>query len=118
MGDTGWCSPELKDRNMGYGIRHLDGSGEDDPPISTFEALYSELQRADGEHNDVAVIDDDTGWCITAYPSGLVIFQSLADGSAYHMRNMDRVTTIRLWTLLARGAIEDIRKLPWEAGFK
>jgi hypothetical protein len=103
---------------MGYGIRHLDGSSDDDAPTSSFEPLYDELLRADGEHNDVAVIDDDTGWCITAYPGGLVIFQCLADGTAFHLREVEKPQVIQMWIQLARGALDDVRGLPWKEGFK
>ncbi len=60
---------------MGYRIRHLEGSSDEDAPILSFESLYDELRQADGEHTDGAVIDDDTGWCITAYASGLEAVQ-------------------------------------------
>ena len=103
---------------MGYGIRHLDGSSDDDVPTSSFEPLYDELLRADGEHNDVAVIDDDTGWCITAYPSGLVIFQCLANGTAFHMHEIKKPQVIQMWMQLARGALDNVRELPWKEGFK
>lgn len=103
---------------MGYVIRHLDGSGDDGLPTSSFESLYDELRYADGEHNDVAVIDDDTGWCITAYPSGLVIFQCLADGIAFHMRGIDKLQVIQMWMQLSRGDLDGVRKLPWKSGFK
>jgi hypothetical protein len=103
---------------MGYGVRHLDGSIDEDAPTSSFRSLYDELRRADGEHNDAAVIDDDTGWCVTAYPSGLVIFQCLADGSAFHCRDVIEDDVIRMWTELANGRFEDLRRWPWKDGFK
>lgn len=103
---------------MGYGIRHLDGSSDDDAPISSFESLYDELRNADGEHADVAVIDDDTGWCLTAYASGLVLLESLADGTAAHLRGLDKKQVIELWTHLARGSMDEVRKWPWQDGLK
>jgi hypothetical protein len=103
---------------MGYGVRHLDGTSDDDAPTSSFYILYDELRRADGEHNDVSVIDDDTGWCITAFPSGLVIFQCLADGSAFHMRDVEKPQVIQMWMQLAQGALDEVRQFPWKKGFK
>ncbi len=103
---------------MGHGIRHLDGSSDDDAPTSSFESLYDELRHADGEHTDVAVIDDDTGWCITAYSSGLVLLESLADGTTSHLRGLDRKQVIELWMHLARGSMDEVRKLPWQDGLK
>jgi hypothetical protein len=103
---------------MGYGVRHADGSSDENVPVSSFGYLYDELDRADGEHGDVAVIDDDTGWCITAYPRHLVIFQCLANGTSFHMRDVDRSQVMKMWALLAQGAIEDIQKLPWKDGFR
>ncbi len=103
---------------MGYGVRHIDGSSDDDVPISALSALYDELRRSDGEHNDVAVIDDDTSWCVTAYPSGLVIFQCLADGAAFHLHGAHKPDVIRMWTMLINGDLSEIRKFPWNDGFK
>ena len=103
---------------MTYCISHLDGSSEDDAPTSSFESLYDELSGADGEHIDVAVIDDDTGWCIAAYSSGLVIFQSLANGTGFHMRDVDKSQVLQMWMQLAHGDLDGVRKLPWKNGFK
>jgi hypothetical protein len=101
-----------------YSIVHLDGSGDDGSPATSFESLYDELSLADGEHTDVSVTDEDTGWYIAAYPSGLVIFQCLADGTSFHMRGVNRGQVIQMWLQLSRGDLDGIRQLPWKAGFK
>jgi hypothetical protein len=62
------------------------------------------------------VIDDDTGSCITAYASGLVLLESLTDGTTSHLRGADRKQVIELRTQLARGSMHGVRKLPWQDG--
>ena len=103
---------------MAYGVVHLDGSSDPNLPTSSLESLYDELSYADGEHNDVAVIDDDTGWCIIAYPSRFVIFQCLADDTTFHMSDVDKLQVIKMWIQLSQGDIDGIRSLPWKSGAK
>ena len=101
-----------------YSIMHLDGSADEGSPATSFESLYDELSLSDGEHTDVSVTDADTGWCIAAYASGLVIFQCLADGASFHMRGVNRLQAIQMWSQLSRGDLDGVKKLPWKAGFK
>ena len=101
-----------------YSVRHIDGSGDDGSPTTSFDSLYDELSLADGEHIDVAVIDEETSWCIIAYPSGFVIFQCLADGTTFHMSDVDKLQVITMWTQLSQGDIDGVRSLPWKIGAK
>lgn len=103
---------------MGYGVRHRDGSSDDDAPVSSFGALYDELNEVDGEHGDVAVIDDETGWAVTAYRTKLVILQCLADGKAFHLSGVGKPAVIEMWVKLANRDLDGLRALPWKDGFK
>ena len=68
-----------------FGISHTDGSGEDNPPVDSLSALYDELESADQELGDVAVIHDDTGWCMSAHRDGRLVFVDLGNGGPRHM---------------------------------
>jgi hypothetical protein len=100
-----------------FSILHLHGSSDKDPPLDALNDLYDELQFADIEHVDVTVIHDDTGWSMSAYPSGRLIFGNLADMNDCHMIPVSRERVLELWRLLAAGDIDTLLKEPWLPGY-
>ena len=106
---------------MGYSTRHLGGSGDEDPPLSSLANLYDELRGADGEHTDVSVTNDETGWTLSAFQSGLVVYESLSDMSSettFHMPNVSREQVIEMWTALAKGQLDMLKTYPWKPGYR
>jgi len=100
-----------------YGVMHADGSGEDNPPVESLSDLYDELLSTDDEHPDVSVIHDDSGWCVSAYRSGLLVFEHLGRGGERHMRNVPKERVLILWRRLIGGDIAGLLSEPWEEGY-
>jgi hypothetical protein len=99
-----------------FGINHLDGSGEDNPPIESLSALYDELRLA-GEHGNVDVINDDLGWCMSAHQDGRLVFEHLAEGGERHMIPVPKERVLDLWKRLIDGNIDSILSEPWQPGY-
>ena len=101
-----------------FGVLHTDGSGEDNPPLASLADLYDELLTADREHGDVAVINDDSGWCLSAHRDGRVVFGNLRDrGSERHMIPVPKERVLELWKRLIEGDIDGLLKEPWKPGY-
>ena len=99
-----------------FSILHFHGSSDTNPPIGALSNLYDELQLADIEHVDVTVVNEDSGWSMSAYQSGRRIFEHLAQGGARHMIPVSKDRVLELWRLLAAGDIDTILKEPWLPG--
>ena len=100
-----------------FSIFHLHGTWDESPPIGALSDLYDELQYADAEYVDVTVVHDDSGWSMSAYQSGRLIFDHLAHGGARHMIQVSKERVLTLWCLLAAGDIDAILKEPWRPGY-
>jgi hypothetical protein len=100
-----------------FSISHTDGDAEENPPLESLSALYDELQSADREHGDVAVIHDDTGWCMSAHRDGRLVFEHLAQGGERHMMPVSKSRVLALWRRLIEGDIEGILTEPWKPGY-
>lgn len=117
MGDPRRSAPELEKENDMYSIVHTDGSGEDDPGLEALPALYDELQSADREHGDVAVVHEETGWSISAHRDGRVVFEQLGAGGERHMIPVPKSRVIELWSRLIDGDIDGLMNEPWKHGY-
>jgi hypothetical protein len=108
----------LGDTDFIFGVLHMDGSGENDPPIESLSALYDELLLADIEHPDVSVIHDESGWCLSAYRDGGLIFGQLgASNTERHLTGVSKQRVLELWKLLINGQIELLLTEPWKSGY-
>jgi hypothetical protein len=101
-----------------FSVLHLDGSSDTDPPIDALSDLYDELQFADIEHVDVTVVHEDSGWSMSAYQSGRLIFEHLAQGGARHMIPVSKDRVLELWRMLAAGDMDTILKESWRPGYR
>jgi hypothetical protein len=102
-----------------FGIIHADGSGEDNPGKERFSELYDELVTADREHGDVAVVNDDSGWCISAHRDGRLVMERLGTrgATARHMLSVTKKRTLEMWERLIDGDIDGLLKEPWRPGY-
>ncbi len=102
-----------------FGVVHSDGSGDDNPPLESLSDLYDELLTADAEHGDVAVIHDDSAWCLSAGRDGRLIFEQLGTTSPTkrHMTSVPRERVLLLWKRLIDGDIQGILSEPWKQGY-
>ena len=102
-----------------FGVLHTDGSGDDNPPLESLSTLYDELLTADQEHGDVAVISDDTGWCMSAHRDGRLVFEQLGTRgkTARHMIPVPKGRVLELWKRLIEGDIDGLLLEPWKPGY-
>jgi hypothetical protein len=100
-----------------FGILHSDGAGEDNPPLASLSDLYDELLSADREHGDVAVINDDSGWCMSAHRDGRLVLEQLGKGEPRHMIPVSKERLLELWKRLIDGDIDGLLSLPWKPGY-
>jgi len=58
----------------------------------------------------------DTGWTLSVFESGLVIWDNLDCGEPRHQVGISRQKALELWLKLLRGEIEAIEQEPWRPG--
>jgi hypothetical protein len=103
---------------MAYGVIHMDGSGDTDPPIGGLSALYDELFTSGIRDGNVAVIDDNSGWCLSAYRNRSIVFGHLGeDERDCHMIPVSKERVLALWRRLIDGDIEGLLEEPWQPGY-
>jgi hypothetical protein len=79
--------------------------------------VLAELDADDPEHPDVAV-EHETGWALSAFSSGLVVFENVeVDDDPRHMFGLSRADVVELWKLLASGAFAELESRPWLPGY-
>ena len=95
----------------------MDGTGDDNFPVEKLSDLYDELFESGIVDGNVAVISDDTGWCISAHRNGAVIFEHLRDGGERHISSVPKARVIDLWNRLISGDIDGLFAEPWVPGY-
>ncbi|MGK3969344.1 hypothetical protein WMF38_34850 [Sorangium sp. So ce118] len=100
-----------------FSIVHSDGSGEENPPLEKLSSLYDELVSVDREHGDVAVIHDDSGWCMSAHRDGRLVFEHLREGGERHMMPVTKERALELWRRLINGNIDSLLAEAWIPGY-
>jgi hypothetical protein len=101
-----------------FTVNHADGSSTEDPSLETLASLFDELASSNVEHGDVAVVDQETGWCMSAHRDSRLVLVHLGErGSQRHMIPVSKERVLELWRRLAQSDIEGILKEPWKAGY-
>jgi hypothetical protein len=96
----------------------MDASGEDEPPLESLSDLFDELKSSGIIDGNVAVINDDTGWCLSAHRDGRLVFEHLGnDGGERHMIPVSKERTLELWRRLIDGDIACLLAEPWTPGY-
>ena len=63
-------------------------------------------------------VHDDAGWSLSAFPSGLVVFQNIEDpGPVRHLKAVDRRRVFELFAMLDSGEIAELERLDWNPGY-
>jgi len=105
------------DERLGSAL-HRYGDGESEPPISALPSLYDELEEDDDIEHESVTVTHDSGWSLSAYGGGYVIFGHLDRAETErHMNGVSRDDIVRLWTLLANGDIDAVAREPWKPGY-
>ena len=101
---------------MSYHVNRRWGDTDDNPSVQQMTEGLAELDVEDIEHPDVALIHE-SGWCLGAYPSGLLVWENLESGEPSHMCGVSRDRVLELWQRLSRGELAEIESEPWKAGY-
>ncbi len=100
-------------------VLHRWGKSERSNDLDILHMLLEELDTdmPDDEHVSVSVRSQD-GWCLSAYVSGLLVFENVEDLSREprHLRVGTREEAKRLMTLLAGGELAKVEREPWCSG--
>lgn len=98
-------------------ITHRSGAMETSDDPEAVRSLLAELDSSDPEHADVSVSTED-GWTLSAFASGLVVFENIESGSApRHRRDLDPQGVLAMMIALARGRVEEIETEGWMPGY-
>jgi hypothetical protein len=83
-------------------------------PIERLREFLKELDIEGSEHPDVS-LTLETGWCLSAFPSGLPVWENLEDedDNSRHMKDVSREKILALWLKLAQGDIVVMEAAPW-----
>lgn len=101
---------------MRYHVNRRWGESDDEPSVEQMREALAELEVEDKEHPEVSLIHA-SGWCLGAYPSGLLIWKNLDQGEPRHMRDITRPKVLELWLQLSRGELEAVNSEPWQPGY-
>ena len=113
-----------------YAVARWTGGGEDNPPVERLREILQELDVHDPEHPDCWLVHRETGWTLSAFSSGLLIWAN--DGGPdpsrdpepdligypgdRHMKGVSREKVLELWLKLAAGDIAAVEAEPWLPG--
>lgn len=105
-----------------YHTTDLEGISELKPDKQRLREILATLDQeyaTHASHPDVALVNDDNGWSLSVYASGVVTFEQLDqdDAAPRYMKNVSRDAALRLWLNLAAGKIEALNALPWLTDF-
>jgi hypothetical protein len=100
-----------------FSVIHADGSSDENPPAESLSDLYDELQHADREHGDVAVVHEGSGWSMSAHRDGRLVFEHLGEGGERHMMPVPKERVLGLWIRLIDGDIDGLLSEPWQRGY-
>jgi hypothetical protein len=93
------------------------GDSKTDAPVEYLRELLATLDIKDDEHGDVSLIHE-TGWCLAAYPDGILTWENLDAGEPRHMIDVSREAVLALWLKLAAGEIAAVDAEPWLPGYE
>jgi hypothetical protein len=102
--------------HMSYHVSRRWGGSDKNPTIEKMREALAELDVEDIEHCDVS-LTHETGWCLEAYYTGLVVWEHLEEGEPRHMRCVSRDRVLELWQMLAKGEFAAIDTEAWKPGY-
>ena len=101
---------------MSYHVSRRWGGSDKNATVEKMREILAELDVEDIEHPDVA-LTHESGWCLGAYPSGLLVWEHLEEGEPRHMRDISRERVLELWQRLAVGDFAAIELESWKPGY-
>jgi hypothetical protein len=92
------------------------GSTEREATVARMRSILDQLDSADVEHNSVS-LTHESEWCLSAFHTGLLVWENLEHGQPRHMHHVSRVHVLDLWEKLAAGKIDELHTEPWLPGY-
>lgn len=74
---------------MAFHVSSRWGGDEAEPSVDRLRAVLAELDANDDEHPDVA-LTHESDWCLSAFPSGLLIWENLEQVAPFFGRGKNR----------------------------
>jgi hypothetical protein len=99
------------DRDVSFTVTHRDGAMDADPPGDWLTPLIAELEVVDDEHPDVAVCHDESGWSLSAFPSGLVVWENFEADTAERREVLTRGALSEAFVALSRGDVRVVESI-------
>lgn len=92
---------------MTFTALYRDGQAESNPRGDWIGRLIAELAWVDAEHPGVAV-GHQSGWTLSGYPTGLVIWENAKQGSTQRRAYLSRAELRAAFDLVSRGEIGEM----------
>ncbi len=104
---------------MSFTITHRGGEDDEGSGTAGIDAILAELDEPrDDEHPDVSVTHDDSGWAVSAFQTGLVVWENPEqDDDPRHLRDVSRQEVRRIMVLVSEGRIDEVDRLDWSPGY-
>jgi hypothetical protein len=102
---------------MSFHVMTRWGEHEREPTETRMREVLAELDANDDEHPDVS-LTHESEWCLSAYPSGILVYENLEAGEPRHLNHVSRARVLELWLLLSKGQMEVIETEPWINGYE
>lgn len=109
------AGPEVR---MSVVVTTRQGAMIRDPSPAVIAGVLAELDGAkDDEHPDVA-LSHESGWTLSAFPSGLVFFENVEEDEApRHLAGVSREGVRELWAALMAEDFAALERQPWQPGY-
>ena len=87
------------------------------PTSEQMQELLASLSVLDPEHPDISV-QTESGWCISAFGSGLVVLENVETGEGpWHLEGQQVDQVLGLWSMLVSSEIASVRAADWVNGY-
>ena len=87
------------------------------PTEEQLRNLLESLSTPDEEHPDVS-LQSESGWCVSAFGSGLVVLENVETGEGpWYLANQRTEQVLALWRAIAFNGAVDIHLDPWLDGY-
>ena len=102
---------------MNYFAHDRLGRSVPQPTFEQMQELLDSLAALDPEHPDVSV-QSESGWCISAFGSGMVVLENVETGEGpWHLASQRVDQVLDLWSKLVSNDISSVRAAPWLDGY-
>lgn len=90
-----------------------------DPSPAQITELLAELDAEDDEHPDASIVHE-SAWALSAFPSGLLVWEDTEAGAEErprHMREVPRAVMEELFRAVAADDLDAVRAQAWLPGY-